>query len=325
MSDLKAVEEELKRRHQGGLSIGLAVDGSQMSDRAAQCAVSFTDTRKDKLTVLHVSDKSKSYLPQHLRPTHIKNYYQDMVASLKLGCRAEWLCREKSEGESTCAALTTMADKAGVDLLVLGSFGRKGEKLDMLGTVSDFTLRQSHASLCIVRSTGSKFDKQARFCFATDGSHAAHLAFVVLINLLRRPLDIVHVVMVSSTDGVLEQKCVEQYKQYMEAKGVTGTTTVKCIDRLKMSIPEGVLEAVADTDSDVLVMGISGYGKKKLGSVSEDISVRASCTTIIIKDSYEVLSNRFSSGGAGTLARELMPSPTKAPSHQNSFSNTTRS
>jgi hypothetical protein len=30
---------------------------------------------------------------------------------------------------------------------------------------------------------GSKFDKQARFCFATDGSHAAHLAFVVLINM----------------------------------------------------------------------------------------------------------------------------------------------
>lgn len=31
-----------------------------------------------------------------------------------------------------------------------------------------------------------------------------------------------------------------------------------------------------------------GGRKKKLGSVSEDISVRASCTTIIIKDAYEV-------------------------------------
>jgi nucleotide-binding universal stress UspA family protein len=40
------------------------------------------------------------------------------------------------------------------DLLVVGSFGRKGEKLDFLGSVSDFTLRSSAASICIVRSTG---------------------------------------------------------------------------------------------------------------------------------------------------------------------------
>lgn len=36
--------------------------------------------------------------------------------------------------------------------------------------------------------------------------------------------------------------------------------------------------------------------KKKLGSVSEEISMHAHCTTLIIKDSYDVLSNRFSSG-----------------------------
>lgn len=318
MSDIEKIEQELKRRHPGGLNIGLAVDGSQMSDRACQMATSFTDTRKDRLVILHVSDKSKTYLPQHLRPTHLKNYYQDMAASMKLGCKAEWMCREKAEGESTCSALTNMADKAGIDMLVLGSFGRKGEKLDMLGTVSDFTLRTSHASLCIVRSTGSKFGKQARFCFATDGSRAAHLAFVVLVNMLRRPLDIVNVVMVSTTDGVLERKCVEQYKLYMEKNGVTGTTAVRCIDRMTMSIPEGILDAVHDTDSDVLVMGISGYGKKKLGSVSEDISVRASCTTIIIKDAYEVLSTRFSKAGVSTLARELMPTPSKL--RESSFS-----
>lgn len=33
----------------------------------------------------------------------------------------------------------------------------------------------------------------------------------------------------------------------------------------------------------MLVMGISGYSQKKLGSVSEYISVHASCNTIIVK------------------------------------------
>lgn len=41
----------------------------------------------------------------------------------------EWVCRDKAEGESTCVALTKLANKQKVDLLVLGSFGRKGEKL----------------------------------------------------------------------------------------------------------------------------------------------------------------------------------------------------
>lgn len=54
---------------------------------------------------------------------------------------------------------------------------------DLLGTVVDFSLRAANASICIVRSTGSKFDRQAKFVFSTDGSHAAAFAFVFLINL----------------------------------------------------------------------------------------------------------------------------------------------
>ncbi len=49
--------------------------------------------------------------------------------------------------------------------------------------MSDFSLRESHASICIVRSTGNKFDKLCKFCFCTDGSHAATLAFCVLIKM----------------------------------------------------------------------------------------------------------------------------------------------
>ena len=41
----------------------------------------------------------------------------------------EWNCREKGEGLTTGMQLMKMAAKQKVDLLVLGSFGRKGEKL----------------------------------------------------------------------------------------------------------------------------------------------------------------------------------------------------
>jgi hypothetical protein len=47
--------------------------------------------------------------------------------------------------------------------------------------------------------------------------------------------------------------------------------------------------------------------RKKLGSVSEQVSVMATCTTLVIKDSYEVLSNRFLTGSR-SLTREMFPS-----------------
>jgi hypothetical protein len=120
--------------------------------------------------------------------------------------------------------------------------------------------------VCI--STGTKHEKQAKYLFSTDGSHAAALAFVVLVTRrvlhqqwqttserheclesistvggipgfsaqqpalcarpagteadwlpccacrIRRPKDIVNVVMVSTTDGVLENKFVEQARAF---------------------------------------------------------------------------------------------------------------
>ncbi len=53
----------------------------------------------------------------------------------------------------------------------------------MLGTVSDYSLRESRASICIVRSTGSPVKSSTKFLFATDGSHAAALAFCMLVTM----------------------------------------------------------------------------------------------------------------------------------------------
>lgn len=54
------------------------------------------------------------------------HHAQDMAG---IRVNTEWVCREKEEGKSTCQTLTSLASKHQVPLLVLGSFGRKGEKL----------------------------------------------------------------------------------------------------------------------------------------------------------------------------------------------------
>ena len=40
---------------------------------------------------------------------------------------AVWYKKEKAQGQSTCAALIELTEELQIDILVVGSFGRKGE------------------------------------------------------------------------------------------------------------------------------------------------------------------------------------------------------
>lgn len=302
---LEDINSELARRiDKRGLRFGVAIDGSNISDKATSLAASFTQAKRgDKLQIIHISDQTKTYLTAHLKPTHLKHYYEDLAAQHHIS--SEWLCREKEEGLTTCMSVTNLANKSNMDMLFVGSFGRKGEKLDMLGSVADASLRESHSSNCIVRSTGAKIELQATFMVAVDGSHASMIAFCMVASWLRRPRDIINVVMVTGSDGVSEHTVIEEYSKFMTAHKIPGKAMVKTIDRMSSTVPEGILDAITETESNVLVLGISGYGKKKLGSVSEDTVMQASCTTFIIKDGLEVMANRYSNAGSKSLASEL--------------------
>ncbi|MEW5303050.1 MAG: hypothetical protein WDW38_001367 [Sanguina aurantia] len=298
-------EAELKRRMpSGAMHYGVAVDGSDMSKRAMAAGLLLNNTKRgDKISVLHISDSSKDYLQKHLTPQHLKNQYEALTSAARVP--STWLCREKGGGQSTCTALTKMADKAAVDLLLIGSWGRKGEKLDFLGSVSDFSLRESHASICILRSTGTKWTTSCKYLFATDGSHASAVAFCQLVTLLMKPADTVSVVIVTSGDGMNELQIVQQYKEYMTAHMLPTAVVVRLVDLSKSSITNGILAASVENCCDALVLGVGGCGRKKLGSVSEDICTRANCTTIILKDSYEVMADHYKTAGARTLMHDI--------------------
>ena len=62
---------------------------------------------------------------------------------------------------------------------------------------------------------------QAKFLFCTDGSHAAAIAFCVLVKSMKKPNDIVNVVMISTTDGSAEQPVIDHYHDFMVENGVS--------------------------------------------------------------------------------------------------------
>jgi hypothetical protein len=77
---------------------------------------------------------------------------------------------------------------------------------------------------------------------------------------IKKASDIVNVVMISTDNGSAEDPVINHYREFMAQHKVTGQARVKCIDRKCTTIPDGIIEAAKETDTNILVMGIAGYG-----------------------------------------------------------------
>ncbi|KAF6255956.1 universal stress protein family-domain-containing protein [Scenedesmus sp. NREL 46B-D3] len=300
-------EAYLQKNPKKNLVVGVAIDGSNISDKALATACGFYNAaRGDRLVILHVSDSTKTFLPRHLQPKHLESQYVEKGRSLK--ARAEWACHDKGAGSSTCQALMALAQEQRVDLLVVGSFGRKGERVDMLGTVSDYSLREGHSSVAIVRSSARASPPGSRrYMFATDGSRAAAVAFLTLCHQLVRPGD--RVLLVSCSYDHQPASGPDYFKHYTavaEKLQIPVETLSWRVER-DQSMSTGLLQLVALREVDCLVCGISGYSQKKLGSVSDEITRYALCNTIVIKDAHEVLSHQFNTAGARGISDAILP------------------
>ena len=62
------------RKERTGLRYCIAVDGSELSLRTFRTAAALRN-KGDQMTVLHISDDSKDYLPYDLRPSSIREQY----------------------------------------------------------------------------------------------------------------------------------------------------------------------------------------------------------------------------------------------------------
>lgn len=133
-------------------TIAVGVDGSSICERAMQFACRFVAFKRSRqLCVLHVQDAAKAPTSRHLQPAKLKETYEDMAARAHVPCT--WACRSPGPKQSLCHTLANMAEDCNTSLLVVGSAAKSGDPLHVLGSVSDYSLRQCHTSICIVRPT----------------------------------------------------------------------------------------------------------------------------------------------------------------------------
>ena len=133
------------------------------------------------------------------------------------------------------------------------------------------------------------------YVLTTDGSEASQLA-ACFLSFLVCDTDRVHIVHVTEyAKDIDPEEVLKPYARLFRANG--DNITYNVIESMySVTVATTVIDYATSKDAHFIVMGISGYGKQKLGSVSSRICREARCNTIIVKDPREFSKVKTESG-----------------------------
>ena len=139
----------------------VAIDGSEMSMKAAECAITMAKKDNANLVVVNII-----YTPASTLVYNNKKWFNESLKKTK-GEAAEWFNKIKKNAAknevkvktetveelySVSAAIVKYAEKEKVDLIIVGSTGKTGFKRLLLGSVASDVVTHSHTDVMIVKS-----------------------------------------------------------------------------------------------------------------------------------------------------------------------------
>ena len=211
-----------------------------------------------------------------------------------------WQVKTLHEGEKAVDILLNLAERYLVDFMFVGSMGSNsdGQGIHVLGTTSEFSLRNSLVSVVVVKNTAYEFkvesleeDGGLTYFIATDHSLAAQAAFAWLVMLVvKQGRDKLYVAYTS--DIAASTTLLEPYKSVMRLRGIDGDCIFDSSDGAEKPSTR-IMQLAKKYNSDFVVTGVSGFsGDKKLGSVSEDIVTNSRSSVVVVKEPTEVADRR---------------------------------
>jgi len=280
-----------------GVRYLVGVDGSEIS-HMAYLAVRSLMTRQggDKIEVLHICDRSKTYLPFDLEPDYVRNQYEVALIDIQASQKNITILNKPNDDDPVGYALNRIGTKALVckyaqdttypdgidgvpthdspDILVVGMVGRKGPKLNphVLGSAADYSMRSVTCACLIIKSVipgrGNSNLKPRNFVVAVDGSSAAHQAFLDSIRICDRNRDNVICVIFHDTRQAIVNNRVqdpndiaEEYRRLLRDAGVTRGSSLAVEKTLGASYGENICSFAWDNDAHVLFVGADGMKK----------------------------------------------------------------
>ena len=288
----------------GDLSeILVPVDFSDHSRAAIQRAAELAETTGARLWLLHVLDLPP-LLPGFMISESIWKGLREAV-EVELAAQAKAL-RRRGLSVATCVQEGNAADSiraaaysSNIEIIVMGSHGRRGTDRVLLGSVAERTLHMSPVPVMIVRES-EEYAAQPieKILFATDfsnGSERAEASLIRLARATRSDVEVFHAIQETAVlfapyavDGVpsVEVEIHEGARLRMES----------CLKRLQDAglnvhpkivngfASEEILKRAELSDVDLIAMGTRGYAgmrRFRLGSVSQRVMRGAPCSVFV--------------------------------------------
>jgi nucleotide-binding universal stress UspA family protein len=277
------------------------VDGSHSCLHAKMLAISIARKFKSKVTVVHCVShefmhpelKAQYQLPHSILHRIAEAYLQ---AGKKIIRNAEEMFKEA--GIDVDARLVTFEDPAefvleivkdeGYDLVVIGNRAGNQSERYSLGSVTEKVARHAECPVLIVK----KKPKVKKLLTAVDGSKHADKALEYAVQLAKNynaNLALIHVEedKLIRVGGPQVENCVGTVGECILKDATTKLEGVSFEQKLEYGSPAEVIIKVAKkADVDIIVVGSRGLSSVRrflLGSVSDDISMHARNSVLIVR------------------------------------------
>ena len=274
------------------------VDGSHSCFHAKMLAALIAKKFQSNVTVIHVV--AHEFMHPELKAQHrlppsilheIENSY--LKAGRKIIRNAEELFRE--EGIEVDARLVTYEDPAetalqlvkeeGYDLVVIGNRAKNQAERFSLGSVAEKVARHAECPVLIAKQKPEKITKMLA---AIDGSKHAYKALEYAVQLAQKHNSKITLLNVEEDKLFrLEPKAIEGVGKSILCDAATKIKEVDFDKRLEFGSPaETIIKVAKKENYDLIIVGSRGLSSVKrffLGSVSDDVSMHARCSVLIVR------------------------------------------
>ncbi len=283
------------------MKIIVAIDGSQGSEATVDALENIPLAPGTEVKLLIALEPYKDALA--LATEALKGMSEELQKKL-VGCTVTY---EVTQGDAK-SRITEIAKQWSANLIIMGSRGRKGLELMLMGSVSQGVLTQAPCPVIIAKTSDVKNPKNGfkNILITVDNSNYSQAALSWLSGIQWEPktqFKLVTIVqpLVDSFDSVGSiTDATTLTRQHDDLIGLAKTELEKLttelatrvgLENVTNEVGEGdpkdvILNIAAAWSADLIVMGShgrTGLDKLLLGSVSQAVSLHAPCSVAIVR------------------------------------------
>jgi nucleotide-binding universal stress UspA family protein len=278
----------------------LLTDFSPNAERAVPYAVALARQYGGKVYVVHViSPEMLEYLPPELVPrvrTEIQSYGQQRMQQLLTYPELQQVpCMAAVREGEIWDVLNSLCEESQIDVIVVGTHGRRGLKRAFSGAVAEEVL---HLARTPVMTVGPQCGQIApeyrpkRILYATDFSADSVRAMAYAISLAETfgatliPTYVATQIGNDPSARTRFEEFFEERLQELVASQIPGSHP--CTNRVKFGPPaEGILQVAAEEKADLIVMGVRGIDSlgrpvRHLGATTDKVVSEACCPVLTV-------------------------------------------